>query len=248
MKILITGGAGYLSQGLTIPFEEKGHQLRLMDVRPFESRHEVVVGNVAQFNDVKKAVQGMDAMVITHMAPRVNGADYPEPSPAFDINVTGTANLFVAGIQANIKRFVIVSSFAAISDQPSQKRTFGLKSKGIYGMTKVCQEVVAEQFQREHQLSVAVIRVGYIMSEKTLTDKYGRKITHRSPRLTDPRDIGEVARLAVELPDLKYDVFHVISAEEGLEECDVNYTCKRLNWKPQFTFSHLPKKEPVAQA
>lgn len=247
MKILITGGAGYLSQGLIIPFQENGYQLRLMDVRPFESRHEVIVGNVTNMEDVRKAVQGIDAIVITHMAPRVNGADYAEPSPAFDINVTGTANLFVAAIQAKIKRIIVLSSFAAISAQPNQKRrVYELRSKGMYGLTKVCQEIVAEQFQREHQLSVAVIRVGYIMNADTLSDKYGRKISARSSRLTDPRDIGEVARLAIELPDLKYDVFHVISVEEGLEECDVNYTCQRLNWKPKFTFSSLPKKELVA--
>jgi nucleoside-diphosphate-sugar epimerase len=247
MKILITGGAGYLSQGLKIPFEEKGYQLRLMDVRPFESQHEVFVGDVTRFNEVKQAVQGVDAIVITHMAPRVNSTDYTEPSPAFDINVTGTANLFVAAVQANIKRIVVISSLATISDQPSQKRVFEQKSKGLYGLTKVCQEVVSEQFQREYQLSVAIIRVGYIMNSDTLADKYGRKITRRSPRLTDPRDIGEVARLAIELPDLKYEMFHVISSPEGLEECDVNYTCKRLNWKPKFTFTDLPKNEAVAQ-
>ena len=62
MKVLITGAGGYLAQGLRIPFEEQGYQLRLMDVRPFETSHEVLAGSVSNLDDVRKAVKGVDAV------------------------------------------------------------------------------------------------------------------------------------------------------------------------------------------
>ena len=46
--MLFTGSAGYLGQGIIIPFEQNSHDdLRLMDVRPFDTRHEFFVGDVA---------------------------------------------------------------------------------------------------------------------------------------------------------------------------------------------------------
>ena len=96
MRTLITGAAGFLGQGLVGAFEQgETCVLRLMDVRPFASRHEVVVGSVADLACVRAAMRGVDAMVLAHMAPRSPDA-YAEPPVCFDINVKGTANLFFA--------------------------------------------------------------------------------------------------------------------------------------------------------
>jgi nucleoside-diphosphate-sugar epimerase len=242
MKVLITGAGGYLAQSLRVPFEENGYKLKLMDIRPFESRHEVIVGDVTNLEDVRKALVGVDGVVISHMAPRVRGADYPDPAAPFDINVKGTANLLFAAAEMKIKKVVLISTMGILGIDGFQKRGRTLPSnpKDLYSLTKQCQEVVAQFYQKKYQMQISSLRVGYIMNADTLSDKYGRKIEACSPALIDPRDIGEVARLCLEKDDIEYETFHVMGVDAAYEKDDVRYTCERLNWKPKYNFGWLP--------
>ncbi|HUT61323.1 MAG TPA: NAD(P)-dependent oxidoreductase [Phycisphaerae bacterium] len=248
MKVLVTGAGGFLGQGLVAAFEGR-HELRLMDVRDWTTPHEKLIGSVADLETVRKAVAGCDGIVIAHMA-SVQAGSYETPEAPFDANVKGTVNLFFAAAEAGIRRVVLVSSTASIGgnlrqgsfatrDLPLRPQAFS----GIYAMTKACQEVIAEYYSREQQMQVAVLRVGYILSADDpnhVVDKYGEHIAVRHGGGTERRDIGLAARLAMELPDLGYEVFYVISAPEGARHFDVDYTRTRLGWEAQHDFTWMP--------
>jgi len=245
MKVLVTGAAGHLGRGIVVPFEEHGYALRLMDVTPMQSTHEVITGDVADLNSVRDAVGGVDAVVIAHMAPTRPNA-YDTPTVPFDANVKGTANLFFAAAEAGIERVVLVSSTAAITGHDLDRYPHDLLpktltgEKGLYALTKGLQEVIAEHFHRQHGIRVAVLRPAYIIDADTMTDKAGRTIPHYMDHLVDRRDIGEAARLALECPDLGYEAFNLMGTVEALEKWDVRYTCERLGWKPKYDFQWLP--------
>ncbi len=250
MKILVTGAAGFLGRGLIIPFEEHGHTLRLMDVAEFSSpRHEVVVGDVSNYDQVERAVQGMEGIVIAHMASRgPDDINYKTPQMAFDINVKGTAFLFHAAVKCGVRRVVVISSGPTVWgqtevgpnwDRKQPFRTWG----GYYILSKSIQEVIAEHFARTEKLAVACLRPAYIADGEANVDKYGRQIGERNFQDTDRRDIGEVARLCLERTDSTYECFTVMSTPESLEKADVRYTCERLGWKPRYDFSWLPKAD-----
>lgn len=246
MKILVTGAAGFLGRKLIIPFEEHGYELRLMDIREFDSPHEVIVGDVADLATVRKAVDGVDGIVIAHMAPRSPNA-YATTELSLDINVKGTAHLFFAASEAGIKRLVVMSSTGAILGHDVDVWTHDLppKSRGIYGLTKACQELIAEQFARQFDMQVAALRLGYLLDADLNEDKYGRKVSELNPPHIDLRDIGEVARLCLECPDLGYyEVFHVMGTELSLDEWDTRHTRERLGWQPKYDFSWMrPAKQ-----
>jgi len=240
-KVLFTGSAGHLGRGIVVPFENRDIDLRLMDVRPFESPHECIVGDVGDLETVRKAVRGVDAIVIAHMAK--NPDAYADPPLAFDVNVKGAANLFFAAHEAHIRKIVLISSTSATvgyRNSHLEPHTLPPKATGLYALTKALQEVIAEQFSREFGMAVAVLRIGCVADADKLVDKYGRKISERSLLLIDGRDIGQVARLCLERDDINYEVFNVMSTPEALEQCDVAHTCQRLNWKPMHDFSQLP--------
>jgi len=243
MKILITGAGGYLGQGLVLPFAGR-HSLRLMDLKPFASPHELFVGDVADLATARQAVVGMDAILVAHMASRQAGA-YDTPPVAFNTNVTGTANLFFAGVEHGIRKFCVISSTGVLAGQTGEKSAFWArdtfpKGDDLYSLTKACQEVIAEQFQRVSQLAVAVLRVGWVMDADTMIDKYGQHRSQYCVGFTDRRDIGEAARLALECTDIGYEVFYVEGTPESADRCDIAYTRRRLGWHPQYDFNGLP--------
>lgn len=244
MKVLISGAGGFLCRGLVIPFEEAGDDLRLMDVCDFETEHEKLIGSVSDPDDVAKAVTGVDAIVIGHMASRQAGA-YDEVALPFDANVKGTALLFAEAVKQGIRHIALISSGAAVMVAAKQSGYYSsdlpLGGNGMYGLTKVCQEIIAEQYQRENDLTVSAIRTAYIHDMDSMCDKYGKKASQVNAQFADRRDIGEVARRSLLLEGPRYEILYALSTPEAGEKFEVEYTQKLLDWQPKFTYTGVPR-------
>ena len=249
MNILVTGAGGFLGRGLVLPLAEAGHRLRLLDVAPFESAHEVVCGSVEDQALMESALQGMDGLIIGHMAPRGDGnINYQTPDLPLAVNVAGTAVCFHAAKAAGVRKVVVISSTAAVqkhNDLSARPASLSHRAEGYYGLSKVLQEVIAEQFARTEGMQVACLRVGYILDGEANRDKYGRHVGEINYADTDRRDIGSCALACLECPDLTYEVFNVMSTQESMDKACVRYTCERLGWKPRHDFSWL--RQPVAK-
>lgn len=242
MKILITGGGGFLGSGMCIPLAEAGHELRLMGRRAFESPHDVFPGDVTKLEDVEKALEGMDALIINHMAPRDPNA-YETPDMCYDINVKGTANLFFAAEKLGVKKVVLISTTFGTkppADPLAWQRTSPIPSNSLYPMTKACQETIGLHYAETLGFSVSVLRVGYIVDAEEMQDKYGRPIGERAPLDCDRRDVGEVARLCLERAKPGFDIFSVMSTHESLTEWGVQKAVDELGWQPRYDFDRLP--------
>jgi uronate dehydrogenase len=241
MKVLVTGAAGYLGQGLVVPFSG-ACDLRLMDVVDFPTPHEKVVGSVADLDAVLRAAEGVDGLVIAHMASRQAGS-YETPVAPYDANVKGTANLFHAAVHHGIKRVALISSIGVVLYY-QQRGDFltaelPLRGDGIYSHTKICQEIIARQYHWEFGIGVAAIRPAYITDMDTCRDKYGKVTTECNWQFVDRRDIGEIARRALLLPDLGYEVFWALSTPMAANHADMEYTYRRLDWRPRYDFANL---------
>lgn len=102
MRILVTGGAGYVGSAMIPMLLEKGHKVRVLDNLKFGGQgllpctssrdFELTKGDVCDENALGKALEGMDAVI--HLAAIVG---YPackkEPQVAQATNVDGTMNL-----------------------------------------------------------------------------------------------------------------------------------------------------------
>ena len=102
MRILVTGGAGYVGSTLVPQLLEQGHRVRVFDALKFgghgllpccqDSHFELMKGDVCDSSALKKALDGVEAVV--HLAAIVG---YPackkEPQVATSTNVEGTRNL-----------------------------------------------------------------------------------------------------------------------------------------------------------
>ncbi len=250
-KVLITGAAGFLGQGIRHALRGKA-EMRLMDVAPFDAPDgEILVGSVVDPADCERAASGVDALVIAHMLSRTtNRQAYDEPSLPFDVNVKGAANLFHQARRQGIGTVVLISSSGVIRpyEKPGHLITRDLEARpkgNVYLLTKACQEKIAEFYHATHGIRVAVLRVGDVVSvddaTKEVRNKYGKAISQGgNDALIERRDVGEVVCRCLDLPDLGHEVFYVMGTAAAAQRYDVEYTCQRLDWRPAYDFSWLP--------
>lgn len=119
MKILVTGGAGYIGSVLVRILLDKGYQVRVLDSLKFggdalydvcqHSNFEFINGDVRNSADVAKAIEGVDG--IAHLAAIVGDPACSKFSEeANQTNWDGSVALFEAAEKAGVERFVFAST------------------------------------------------------------------------------------------------------------------------------------------
>ncbi|MFC4054624.1 NAD-dependent epimerase/dehydratase family protein [Actinomadura syzygii] len=117
MKVLVTGGAGFLGRAVCARLVERGHVVRAFQRRPLPVPEALdvrqVTGDLRDPDAVARAVDGHDAVINCAALAGVWGAarDY------FDVNVTGTANVVTACRRAGTRILVHTSSPAVVHDR-----------------------------------------------------------------------------------------------------------------------------------
>jgi nucleoside-diphosphate-sugar epimerase len=116
MRVLLTGGSGFLGSFVAEQLAAAGHTVRAL-VRPRSERKvldklprlELAPGAIEDRASLGAAVDGVDAVV--HVAGIVKAR---RPADFFEVNTQGTKNLLEASIRQGVGRFVYVSSLAAV--------------------------------------------------------------------------------------------------------------------------------------
>lgn len=116
MKALVTGGIGTVGKSVLERLARHGWEIRVLDRTPEGDVPELGLnidyraGDITQFDEVRDAVRGCDAIV--HLAAIAHPMFMP-PHELFHINVQGTYNVFEAAASEGISRIVQASSINA---------------------------------------------------------------------------------------------------------------------------------------
>ncbi len=110
MKILVTGGAGFLGSYICRDLLKQGHEVTSFSRKTYQKLEDrgirSAVGDIRDYDSVLKALEGQEA--VFHVASLAG--IWGNKKTYFDINVTGTKNLVKASKELNIKYFVYTSS------------------------------------------------------------------------------------------------------------------------------------------
>ena len=126
MRVLITGGAGFIGSHVADVLVERGHQVRLLDnlldkahgnagAPPWTAEHELVLGDVCD----QELLTGLvaEADVVCHQAAVVGHGLDPSDGPAYALhNDYGTAVLLAAMHAAERSRLVLASSMVVYGE------------------------------------------------------------------------------------------------------------------------------------
>jgi nucleoside-diphosphate-sugar epimerase len=159
MRVLITGGAGFLGINLVRYLLKKNYKIRTFDLLPFDyedvkDKIEHVQGDIRNKRQVNKAMKGIDIVVHTAAAlPLYSKKDI------LSTDIDGTTNVIASAYKNKVKRFIHISSTAVygIPDHHPLIETDELVGVGPYGEAKIAAESVCEKY-REKGMTVSIIR------------------------------------------------------------------------------------------
>lgn len=167
MKVLVTGGAGYIGSVVTSELLARGHEAVIYDNLSHGFRGavpknaELIIGDVADGKKLAEALASRRVEAVMHFAALIEaGESMQVPERYFRNNSASTLTLLEAMLQAGVKKFVF-SSTAALYGNPESvpiRESDALRPTNAYGESKLLVERMLEWFHRIHGLRYASLR------------------------------------------------------------------------------------------
>lgn len=172
MKVLVTGGAGFIGSNLCEYLLGEGHKVRCMDnfctgkpenvlplLEKFPDSFSLVVGDIRSLEDCRKAVDGME-YVLHEAALGSVPRSIKDPITTNDTNIGGFLNMLVAARDAGIKRFVFAASSSTYGDSESLPKVEEVIGRPLspYAITKYVDELYADVFARTYGIEFIGLR------------------------------------------------------------------------------------------
>jgi UDP-glucose 4-epimerase len=168
VKVLVTGGAGFIGSNLVRALLERGDEVRVLDNFSTGNRAnlagladdvELVEGELRSYERVHNAVRGVE--VVFHLGalgsvPR----SVQDPLTSGAVNVEGTLNVLLAARDEGVRRVIFASSSSIYGDQPELplRETMAPDPISPYGVAKLAAERYCVSFTRVYPFETVVLR------------------------------------------------------------------------------------------
>jgi len=165
MKVLVTGGAGFIGSHIVEHFQGKAEVRVLDNLRSGFThnltglRHEFIQGSICDREAVRAAVHAVD--FVFHLAAMISVPEsMQKPVECNEINTTGTLIVLEEAARAKVKKLVFSSSAAIYGDNPVTPKieTMFPEPKSPYAITKLDGEYYCKMFADEGRLQTACLR------------------------------------------------------------------------------------------
>ena len=168
MKVLVTGGAGFVGSHVLDRLQTHGHEPRNLDLvaSPYHCNGnavETVVGDLRDESAVRDAIRGCDAVLHLAAVADVNHV-VEDPVRAEDVNVRGTRILLDAARAKGIDRFVYASTVwvygNSLDDGAVAEDTPLTLPTHLYTATKLAGEMYTRSYGELYGVPHTILRFG----------------------------------------------------------------------------------------
>lgn len=180
MKVLVTGGAGFIGSHLVDKLMEDGNEVRVLDdlsagdLRNIEQwigheRFEFINGDMRDPEVVIEAVKGVDAVFHLAANPEVRiGAQSPEL--LYETNVLITYNLLEAMRKEGVKLLAFTSSSTVYGEAkkiPTPEDYGPMEPISVYGGAKLAAEALISGYAHTFDMKAIVFRLANIIGKRS---------------------------------------------------------------------------------
>jgi UDP-glucose 4-epimerase len=172
MRILVTGGAGFIGSHVVEALHDDGHEVTVVDdlssgrrgnLRPGVVLHQA---DVVDAETIQAVIASAQPEAVVHLAAQI-GVRRSVEDPAHDvmINVAGTATVLEAARAAGARRFVLASTGGGLYGEAKTLPTpedAPIAPMSPYGTSKAAAETYLELYERLHGLSTVSLRMANV--------------------------------------------------------------------------------------
>lgn len=166
MKILLTGGAGYVGSACLRLLKASGHQVIAFDnlveghARAVDGA-ELVVGDIRDTALLEKTLRDNQIEAVMHFAAATNvGESVTNPAYHYDNNIGGTLSLLNAMVAAGVKKILFSSTCATYGLNPSSPMAEDAEQDPCspYARTKLAVEWMIRDFAHTYSMGFTILR------------------------------------------------------------------------------------------
>ena len=200
MKILVTGGAGFIGKHLIKSLLEKDENVTIFDNFSNSTKKSIssliklgvklVEGDIRQPIDIQNAIK--DQNIVIHLAAQISvSKSIKNPLETFEINVDGTRNVLNACEKNGIKKLIVASSAAVYGEGlPNLKLTEESVTDPIspYGESKLKMEQMIKDLVSKHKINCVILRFFNVYGMGQ-SDEYAGVITKFIEKITQNKSL-----------------------------------------------------------
>lgn len=228
MKVLVTGGAGFIGSHIAEAYHARGYSVTILDNFSTGCKENVPAGVRVIEMDIRdrhliEFLEREKFSVINHHAALTSVPEsFRYPTDYADVNVTGTVNLLEAAVRSGVGLFIFASTCAVYADSNElpYSETHPTHPTNPYGASKLAAEQFVMMYARQYSsLRSVILRYGNVFGPRQRVYGEGNLVAISATKLllgqspiifgdgTHTRDyvyVGDVADLNVLLVEKPY--------------------------------------------